>query len=366
MTDFDNITKVFTGWADIVEKARKPKGLKNWQRLQHVAHKLEGKGSAHIRFTAVDPVTGETSCHLLGSTEGNLKFLLGYGNPGFHFAPYHLQVIDPNLTDADADLLFREKGHPSNPSFWNAQGLPIPDEGDLDEGRPHPSVSADREEEEKKAKLQSETITVDGYRVDPLRGRVENLKTGHTYTWEVVKDTFFAYQNPKIQEAMAESEVSKALPAVVYQPEYAASIEEYRSQYIGKSFHEDVYPLVKTTFPEPGSVVRLEKNVYGVVTPTRVVLYDGEGAPVTTTVYGAHFDNFDLCKGGHCFPSVILNLATEYMGVDRDHILQYEHKAAPELPYTVEGKPTPGVSYSGSSERDVVETNGILRVRPTE
>lgn len=368
MSEFESLGAVFTAWADTIEKARKPKGLKNWQRLKHVAHKMEGKGSAQIKFTAVDPVTGETSCHILGSTEGNLKFLMGYGNPGFHMAPYHWQIIDPNLSDEDAELMHKEKGHPSNPKFWASQGLPTPDEGDMEEGEPHPGVSEDRAEAEKTAKLNKQTITVDGYRVDPVRGKVENLSTGHSYAWDIVQDTYFAYTNPKVKEAMEEEETSKSLASVVFAPAYGEQLEELRKSYHKTEWNIDVYPLVQCKFPPPGSLVRITKGLYGLVTDKSIEFYDEQGFSSPVDIYGSEFIELDLRKSGNMFPSVVFNFATEYMNLDREQLLQYEHRPQPqaELDYTVKGTPTPGVSYTTSEERVVKSVDGVLRVGGTE
>ncbi|MHA2068462.1 MAG: hypothetical protein ACXABY_29210, partial [Candidatus Thorarchaeota archaeon] len=71
-----------------IVKARKAKGLDNWKKLDYLSDKLKGKKSSHITFTTSYPGQEGSKKHL-GSASGNLQFVLGYANPGFHVAPYH-------------------------------------------------------------------------------------------------------------------------------------------------------------------------------------------------------------------------------------------------------------------------------------
>ena len=360
MVDLDTLENVFTAWSDLISKARKPKGLENWKRLQHVAHKINGKGAKQITFTAVNPATGTTSTHILGSTEGNLKFLLGYGNPGFHLAPYHWQIIDPNLSDDDAEKLYKEKGHPSNPKFWNSFNLDITEEGDLEEGEPHSSVRMEQVQKEKDKK----EVLIDGFKVKPADGRIESLATGQEYLWDLVKDTYFSYEHPEVAEMFEEEDTSKSLKPVVWAPSHGEALEELRKGYSSTDWHDNVYPLVKSRFPKPGSLVKIQKNLYGLITHKAVEFYDKEGFSCPIDIYGSEFTEIDLRKGGNIFPSVVLNFATNYMNIDRDRLLQYEHRTDTEveLDYAISGAPTPGVTYDRSGDRRVVAVNGVLRV----
>ena len=118
-----SILKAFDAWDELL-KARKAKGLDNWAKLKHLAGKLAGKHGRHITFTCSHPKHGQTGDkHNLGSTEGNLHFLLGYGNPGFHLAPYHWQIIYPDLDEEEAVSFSAKQGHPSQPRLWEQGNL---------------------------------------------------------------------------------------------------------------------------------------------------------------------------------------------------------------------------------------------------
>ena len=139
----DNILEVFDAWPHLI-KARKAKGLEQWQMLSYMARQLEGKKASDITFTTCYPgQEGQTK--RLGSVEGNMHFLLGYGNPAFHMAAYHYSILDPNLEEDDAHRLYHLKGHPSRVELWNKSGLPMEDEGDLVDGQPHPEIADIRE-----------------------------------------------------------------------------------------------------------------------------------------------------------------------------------------------------------------------------
>jgi len=95
----------------LLVKARKPKGLSKWKKLKSAAGKLSGKQQGHIEFITFNPKTiGKT--RTLASKEGALDFLLGYVSPKFHFAPWHLQVINPELSDEQAKEWFISIKHP--------------------------------------------------------------------------------------------------------------------------------------------------------------------------------------------------------------------------------------------------------------
>jgi hypothetical protein len=54
---FDDIFKVFSAWEPLA-KARKAKGLGNWEKLAKLSDKLTGKTSKDIVFTCGHPSHG--------------------------------------------------------------------------------------------------------------------------------------------------------------------------------------------------------------------------------------------------------------------------------------------------------------------
>lgn len=309
---------VFDSWEPI-EKARKPKGLANWSRLSHIAEKLEGKGVRDISFTTCYPGQ-EGARKTLGSIEGNLHFLLGYGSPAFHFAPYHWQVIDPNLDDDEADQLYVLKGHPSRPELWDRAGLPIVDEGDIIHGQPHPVVIEDKEAEKLQALRAEESVRVvigsRAYTGVPSEGLVYGEHNGHVYLWPIVQSSFLAASNPDFYNAM--NDAYQARQAELESLVIHKSIE-YPAEDHAKSFDHSVYPLVQDRFPPPGSVIDLvsksDEIFYGKVTSTSIDFVDREGEPVQVPVFGTTTTSLDLRKGGNTFASVIYNFARNQLGL---------------------------------------------------
>lgn len=127
--------------ASLLMKARKPKGLAKWKKLQVVEKKkLDGKEQKHIQFISYNPkVSGKI--RTLASKEGALDFLMGYVSPKFHFAPWHLQVINPELDDKKAAEWFALLKHPSKVPPSMVEGV-LP-EGDFEAGFVHPCVAAE-------------------------------------------------------------------------------------------------------------------------------------------------------------------------------------------------------------------------------
>lgn len=192
--------------SETLEKARKAKGLHQWESLQHIADKLRGKKVADITFTTAYPGQ-EGQKKRLGSTQGNYQFLMGYANPGFHVASYHWQIVDPNLSDTEARDLCKTVGHPSRPEVWaKIQDKPGA-EGDLEEGRPHESfvVDSDSTPSDSGHTYPKSFMVRSGagsYKAVPSEGLVYGLHNRHVYKWDLVKDTFFAASNPEMAEAM--------------------------------------------------------------------------------------------------------------------------------------------------------------------
>ena len=280
--------ELFDSWEPIA-KARKPIGLENWKRLSHMAEQLKGKKAADLTFTTCYP-GHEGKKKLLGSIEGNLHFLMGYANPAFHVAAYHWCVVDPNLSEEDALVLHKTKGHPSRPELWERCELEMDDEGDLVDGMPHPSVADVREMVKVARAKKAESITVDSgvgsYTAIPSEGLVYGNHNKQTYAWEMLKNSFFAAANEELTEKMNEAQDAQ----LEMEQEIARSLEipepikHYAHHYAGADFGDDVYPLVKSHYPVPSSVLPMEvetgETVYGVVTDSSINFFDREGVPV--------------------------------------------------------------------------------------
>jgi hypothetical protein len=354
---------IFDAWEPIA-KARKPKGLKNWGRLSHIAHKLDGKKSSDITFTTAYPGK-EGQKKVLGSIEGNLHFLMGYGNPGFHLAVYHWQIVDPNLTDEEAEELHQLRGHPSRPELWKRAELEDNPEGDLEMGMPHPSAIVAQE----KARRQSEGIRVvvggGTYLAVPSEGLVFGEHNRHVYKWDLLRNSFLAAMNPSLVEAMdgldEEVEVEKSGPSVPDMVRHHVSSAE--------SFADDVYPLVKSLYPVPGSIVPLDthtgETIYGVVQKSSIDFFDRRGYSVAIQAWDKSYTSLDLSKAGAVHASMVYNFGREYLGleVEQTETLQQVH----ELPMLVKGEATPGwenVSgeYSEDLRKSVEFDEGSYRV----
>lgn len=357
----DNLFNVFDAW-DVLIKARQPKGLAKWDKLAYIADSLKGKKAKDITFTTGYPGQ-EGSKKTLGSVEGNLHFLLGYANPAFHVATYHWSIVDPNLSLLDAEVLNRTKGHPSRIELWERSGLEMTDEGDLLDGSPHPSVASVREIEKLKASRKSESITVSSgvgsYTAIPSEGIVYGNHNKQVYSWEMIKDSFFAAANPDLSDAMnmvavAELEFEEEIKASADVPEL---VKHLANQYTGEDFDPEVYPMVKSFFPVPSSVVPLQTelgiDVYGVVTKSSIDFYDREGITSRVSVFDSAFHSFDLIKGGNTYSSVLYSMGRTYFGIP-DDLGQYVQKdvAAP-VPVVLEGRATPGLEHVGPTLEDV-------------
>lgn len=347
---------IFDSWDPIV-KARKAKGLENWSRLQHMAEKLKGKKSSDISFTTCYPGK-EGQKKVLGSVEGNLHFLLGYGNPGFHMAPYHWQIIDPNIDDDVAEELYRVKGHPSRPEFWKMSELEDLPEGDLELGMPHPAAV----EAQEQAKRESEGIRVavgaGTYLAVPYEGLVYGEHNGHVYTWDVVKDSFLAAMNPSVVEAMeeaAEEDAEKSLRE--YGPKIPDMVQ-YRAPAV-RSFDPDVYPLVKSLFPAPSSIISIDtptrEVIYGVVGNNEIQFYDREGAEVSVRAYDRVYKSFDLRRGGDVHPSILYSFGVHYAGLKPEQLEDFaeSHMEIDTAPFIVKGSPSPGFDDAPSTEEEL-------------
>lgn len=293
-------------------KARKAKGLENWKKLEHVKDKLQGKQAAHITFTTSYPGQEGSKKHL-GSATGNLYFLLGYVNPGFHVAPYHWQLVDPNLSDEEA----AKKAHPANATYWRESDLDVVDEGDFDEGNPHPSAASDKRSKARTSERKTGAMRIQSgygsYVAVPSEGHIYSLTNGHVYKWGIVRESFMSSTNPKMREAMD----------AVY--EEGLGEAEYKKSLSNRTkFTEDVYPLVSRVFPKPGSTFAVE-DFRAVVKSDRLEFFDQNRRPVHIQVFDRQYRYFDLKKSGDINPSFLLQFAIRYLGVDRDELALFAH-----------------------------------------
>lgn len=349
-------------------KARKAKGLGNWKKLEKLANKLAGKHSKDITFTCGHPshgVSGEK--HNLGSKTGNLHFLLGYVNPGFHVAPYHWQILYPEMPEEDIVSLSAASGHPAKPNLWEESNLDVVFEGDLEDGQPHHSAHLARSKQDIKDRSIKAKSRYNSYLADPAEGLIYESGTERVYKWELVQNSFFAYENPEIVEAMED-----AKPEAIKKSYLPEIIQHMISP---DSWDAEVYPLVKSTFPKPGSVVTIstgQETIYGLIRSGSLDLVDSAGQPVEFEQYGRMYKSLDLYKGGDINPSILYNFATRYLHTDGDHLKQliksqYE-PPTDVFPQVVHGLPSSGYEdipseYSEDVQKSVELINHTYRLR---
>lgn len=353
-----DLLDMFDAWEPLV-KARKAKGLHQWNKLQHISHKLEGKQAHHISFTCAHPGHGDVIViHNLGSVEGNLHFLMGYGNPAFYMLPYHWQVVDPNLTDEEAEQVFKAVGHPSRPELWSKLSLEVRDEGEVEDGDPHPDVAKIRKlahrDKLKQGGLKAKS-KFGKYVAVPSEGLVYGLHNSHVYKWELIRDTYFAAENPNVAAAMelSEDEMSANADSVEKSayPDIIVSLSQSRSG----PFSFDVYSLVKSKFPVPGSILLSQDNIFGIVGHSDVSFYDSNGERVGIQAFDRVLTSIDLRKSGDTHPSVVYNLAKsiginlagleDFVRVNQDIL-----PLATSVPSKVLGDPSPGFDQLPAGE----------------
>lgn len=351
---------MFDALEDII-KARKAKGLGNWKRLEQLAGKLAGKHGRHISFTCAHPTHGKRGeTHNLGSKEGNLHFLLGYVSPGFHLAPYHWQILYPDLDEEETATFAAQHTHPALPVLWEKSGLDVEYEGDLEEGVPHAHAHAARRARDVSDRSIKGISNYNSYTADPVDGLIYEAGTERVYKWELVQNSFFAYENPKIVEAMEAAKpqpIAKAiLPEAILQLTKAAK------------WDTKVYPLVKSLFPKPGSVVTIpagQETVYGLVRPTSIDLVDSVGNAVEFEQYDRVYKSLDLVQGGDIHPSILYNFATRYLNVDSEHLLSVakslDVQPTDSFPTVVEGFPSSG--FANVSAKNIENLNKSVVVR---
>jgi hypothetical protein len=347
-----NYEEIFDAWEPLL-KARKAKGLDKWTKLQPIAEKLSGKDIKAIQFTCAHPShAGEPVKHLLGSVEGNLHFMLGYGNPAFHLAPYHWMIIDPNTTPEEAEEMFTRAPNPSNPALWAKAGIQAGDEGDLAEGEPAPTAKQAKIKQVQDSDRQAESVKgnspTGSYTCVPSEGLIYGDHNGHVYRWDLVKDTFFSAFNPQVTEAMNAASVQKSQNAVRFRSNTPDTVRARARLFRDEDFAPDVWALVKSRVSRPGSVVRLEtveaESAFGVVTPDSIEFYGRDGTPCDVRVHDRVYKSFDLKPQGNVPPSALLSFIVGNFGVNAS--LLSEITATPQQimksDSSVEGDPSPG------------------------
>lgn len=317
--------KIFTSWPYTISKARQAKGLENWARLQRVAHLVAGKGPEVINFTAIHPETGELTRHIIGSVEGNLKFLLGYVNPGFSVCKYHWMLIDPSLSEEQAEGFLEQRGHPGRMDLWDQFNQQPFIEGDIEEGHPHPDLLAKMEEERMERMREENSVAVQvGYglfRIVPFESVVYAEHNGHIYDLRLVQDTYFSAFHPEAVEFIHSYEINKSIaPKRVRAPVNVERTE----------WDEDVYPFVKSVLPGPGNVLILEDKLFGVITNNSIDFYDKQGNRAGVEVYDSVYKSFDLRKEGNIHGSVLVDFLVNHFDLERGSLEEIAiHKALP-------------------------------------
>ncbi len=306
-----SVFTTFDAWETLL------KSLPKQEKVAKVAELLKDKTSEDITFTSVSP-DGSTQKLVLGSFEGNVAFLLGRANPGFHVASYHYMIVDPSLSEEEAEALYEVKGHPSLPAFWEAFGLSPFAEGDLEEGIPHPEAFVEEATDETFPFSFNGTMWV----ADPENQLIYNDKD-HYFAWSLVKNTFLGSQNPEVAEKMLPFEPDDL---VVHKSNYSNAIGFLSRDCMGREWEADVYPLVKSIFPRPGSILQLSgdhgESVFAVCTDWSVELFQKSGERASLETWGLDRQSIDLREGVGA-PSVIIGFAEQYLNLDVDSITQY-------------------------------------------
>jgi len=343
----DLVFKVFDAW----------QLSKSSDSVAKIAKILDNKLVEDITFTCCHPShAGELTTHTLGSSDGNLHFTLGYCNPGFHMAPYHLALLDPDMTEDQLKVLSKTFEHPSNPAIWKKYGSNVGAEGDLKDGIPHALFTKLKKVRDKERKLATEgaPFSVDGssYRAFKEQGVIYDEKNKALYPMDTFTYSYLSSQAPAVFKA----EVKADAPT------------------IQKSFDDDVFPLVKSVFPAPGSVFPMTANtdetVYGHVGSRSIQFLDREGFEVGVEVFDCTYKSIDLVPGGNTAPFVLVAMAKSVFGADlQDYEGFIAHKGLETDVGTTE-QPTPGFDNTpedlSNLNKHVDFENGawVLKVTP--
>ncbi len=355
---------IFEAWDPIV-KARKAKGLENWKRLEHVADRLTGKKMSDITFTSSHPMyNGEKVKHTLGSTTGNMHFLMGYVNPGFHVAPYHWQIIDPYLTDEEV----AGKQHPARPDLWKQSGLPTEPEGDQTSGEPHPTFKKVQKQQSDAMSIKREAVFAKAgygrYIGIPSMGIVFCPLNKKMYSWDIVRGSFLSATNKRFYEEM-EAAKSESLDAQEF---IDKSVNQYvlneALKHVGKSLSEDAYAIVRQVMPAPGSIIDMD-TAYGIVTDSSVMFMSkSTGNPLQVEVFDKSINSLNFTGEQH--PSVVLNFLEEYLDVSRSSIEGVVHKSSNNFETVVNGEATANSENwdfaKPSTHREIARIDGVSKV----
>jgi hypothetical protein len=350
-----NPSNYFDAWEELY-KARKAKGLAKWGRLQKITHKLGAKQSKDITFTCCHPKHGASGdTHNLGSSEGNLHFLLGYVNPGFALAPYHWHIIYPDLSEDELRDVTQGRRHPAQPVLWATSKLPVEMEGDDTEGTVHPFAFIAK----KRKDVDLRSIKVDGYVADPKERVVYDQKNNAVYKWELIQDSLFAGTNPEIAEAMSVDLEEASAPEVPEIVKHLVTPGLWAS---------DVYPLVKSLFPVPGSVISIpvqNETVYALVKSNELSFVDAVGQQVSVEIYDTWTTSLSLTPDV-LFPTVIFDFGVKYLGIDPT-LAKSTPTPVETLPSVVSGFSSPGFDnvpacYTENMHKSVVRDGHTSRL----
>lgn len=298
------MTDLFTGW-DL------SKGISYQEKLQKVAELLNDKEASAITFTAIE-TDGTLSQYVLGTIEGNTKFLLGFVNPGFHVAPYHYMVVDPNLAEPEAKLIYKVRGHPAIPGLWERNNQVPFEEGDMEDGKPHPKAFI------VPYKDPTFVSVVDGrkYYANPEKQTLEDADTGNIFAWSLISSSYVSSQDPNLREKMNlfvpgtfDARMEKSLEKVA-----PGAVQYWSTAYQGDDWDSNVYDFVRSSFPKPGSVLK-KGDLFAVMTTRDVLFFKEDGSKEFISAWGEQFSNLDLTTEGYVLPGAILNFAKSFLNI---------------------------------------------------
>jgi len=91
-----------------------------------------------------------------------------------------------------------------------------------------------------------------------------------------------------------------------------------------QEFHEDTYPLIKSLFPRPGSVVPMGQGVMARISPANVHFVNARtGEPVSISLFDRDYTFFDITKGGDVHPSLLISFANHVLGLATFSLLEF-------------------------------------------
>jgi hypothetical protein len=299
----------FTAWESLF------KSLGDREQIAALAELLASKSLSSLEFTALEP-SGGTRKYYLGSSDGNTKFLLGFCSPGFYLAPWHFRVIDPSLSDSQAEYFYEVLGHPSKEDLWVEAGVLPEAEGDFEEGTPHPFFGGFREAKKSKdIKLDlggaSHILSVDNR-------TLVNLGLEVSYPLDIVEASPQYYWYPELKNQMESfpKEEDYTEPFVEDTEEFDDT-EESPAVFKGMDFSAGVFPLVKTAFPKPGTVLSLGNEFNALVTPASIKF-------LTKSMKQGYYSSYDLESlsliddDNNVTSDLLADFASEELGIKED------------------------------------------------